>query len=593
MRIPFMKNTSTDEPRQSAAANTRQSVPTSAQQTRRTRSAHDSGYDYADKGEFPEEFDDATHARRAPRESGERRSGLGAHGTRDSRHARGGGAKPRKKSFLMRYIEEWCDRLLGIMNDRSFANQSEMYAAHRTSRDYICTTLGVAAWGMVFPVLTVVATQLVGAEQAGMFSMAFIVGQLLMILANYGVRTYQVSDIEEAHSFSDYQANRFITCFIMVVVGVLYCTVRGYGEEMFTISMGIYVYKMIDGLADVYEGRLQQVDKMYLAGISQAFRSVIVLIVFSAALLFTRNLAVASVACAIAAALTFIVLTFPLAHMEAPGSAKLRLGSVLALLKQCFPLFVALFLYALIDAMPKFVMEGVLSYDNQLYFNALYFPAQGILLTVGLIYKPLLVRMTMFWADPEKRRRFDMIIFVILGVVIALTAVMALVMNTIGIPIMSFMYGLDFEQFRGLCLIMLVAGGVTAAIDFLYQTITVLRRQKTVMKLYLITFGFSLFVPVLLVNFTGLPGAVIGYLIVMCILFVLLVWEYLRIRFSFNRDGEAEVANAEAAAANSASASSSIGLVAATKKPRPSEIRAERKRREEVMRRRTHQPPKQ
>ena len=28
-------------------------------------------------------------------------------------------------------------------------------------------------------------------------------------------------------------------------------------------------------------------------------------------------------------------------------------------------------------------MEGVLSYDNQLYFNALYFPAQGILLTIG------------------------------------------------------------------------------------------------------------------------------------------------------------------------------------------------------------------
>ena len=56
-----------------------------------------------------------------------------------------------------------------------------------------------------------------------------------------------------------------------------------------------------------------------------------------------------------------------------------------------------------------------------------------------------------------------------------------------------------------------------------------LRRQKSVMKLYVITFGFSLFVPILLIDFTGLPGAVIGYLIVMTILMVLLVWEYISI----------------------------------------------------------------
>ena len=41
--------------------------------------------------------------------------------------------------------------------------------------------------------------------------------------------------------------------------------------------------------------------------------------------------------------------------------------------------------------------------------------------------------------------------------------------------------------------------------------------------------------PVLLVNFTGLPGAVIGYLIVMCILLVLLVSEYASIRMDLHR----------------------------------------------------------
>ena len=309
--------------------------------------------------------------------------------------------------------------------------------------------------------------------------------------------------------------------------------------------MGVYVYKMVDGLADVYEGRLQQKDKLYLAGISQAFRSVLVLVVFSVALFITRSVSVSCIAMAIAAGVSFIVLTLPLAIWETPTSARANFDSVVALFKQCAPLFVALFLYSLIDNMPKFVMEGVLSYDNQLYYNVLYFPAMGILLTAQLIYKPMLVKMAAVWADPEKRKRFDMIIVVIVAVIVGITVVMALIMGWIGITVMSFLYGVDFEQFRGLVFIMLAAGGVTACIDFLYQVVTVLRQQRTVTKLYLITFGFSLFVPILLVNFTGLPGAIIGYLIVMCILLVLLVWEYGKVRMALaERDKQAAAAHA-------------------------------------------------
>ena len=184
-------------------------------------------------------------------------------------------SKRRKPNFITKGVNRWCNRLLGAVSERSLADQEEEYAAHRTTRDYVWNTVGVGAWGMVFPILTVVVTQLVGVEQAGMFSLAFVTGTLLMILANYGVRTYQVSDVTEEHSFSDYQINRWITCAFMVLVGVVYCTVRGYESQMFTISLGVYLYKMVDGLADVYEGRLQQVDKLYLSGVSQAFRSVV------------------------------------------------------------------------------------------------------------------------------------------------------------------------------------------------------------------------------------------------------------------------------------------------------------------------------
>ena len=453
----------------------------------------------------------------------------GKHGKR----SRNG--KPRKKSFVTRKVEAWCSRVLGAVSGDGLAEQEAEYASGRTKRDYVWNTVGVGLWGMVFPVLTIVVTQLAGAEQAGMFSLAFVTALLLMFVGNYGVRNFQASDLDEEYSFADYQANRVLTVVIMLVAGITYCKFRGYTDQMWLMSLGVYLYKAVDALADVYEGRLQQVDKLYLAGISQAFRSAAALIGFSLALLITRNVGVSSIVMAVIAALTFVVFTFPLAQLETPKSRRANAKRVIALLKQCFPLFVALFMYNLIDNMPKFVMEGALSYDNQLYYNALYFPAHAILLTSGFIYKPMLLKMANAWADPSKRKKFDLIIVVMFVIIVGITVVVAGAMSWFGLAIMSFLYGIDFEQYRGLCFVMLAAGGVTAGIEFLYQVITVLRRQRAVTKLYLITFGFSLFVPVLLVNFTGLPGAVIGYLIVMCILLVLLVSEYASIRMDLHR----------------------------------------------------------
>lgn len=494
----------------------------------------------------------------------------GRFGKRDGKRARA-----HKPNFIARVIGSWWDRLLDIVMEGKVDDQRDQYASHRTTRDYVWNSIGTGAWGMVFPLLTIVCTQLVGAEQAGMFSMAFVTGLLLMFVGNYGVRTYQLSDLNEKHSFADYQVNRVLTCVVMMFAGWLYCQVRGYDDYMFLTCMGVYAYKMIDALADVYEGRLQQVDKLYLGGISQALRSVAALAVFAITLFLTRNLAVASIAMAVAAAATFVVLTLPLAYLETPKSKRLNPASVADLFKQCFPLFVALFMYNLIDNMPKFMMEGVLSYDNQLYYSALYFPANALLLVVQVIYKPQLVRLANVWAQ-AKRRRFDLIIVAMMLVILVLTVGLGAIMWTVGVPILGFLYGVDFADYRGLALIMVAAGGVSAAIDFLYQIVTVLRKQGSVMKLYLITFGFSLFIPLLLINFTDLPGAVLSYLIIMAILLVLLVWEYGRIRMQMSRDRK----EAESAAPTGESEPEG-------RHRRPSEARAERLRREAVMEKRT------
>ncbi|MBQ9057763.1 MAG: lipopolysaccharide biosynthesis protein [Atopobiaceae bacterium] len=427
-------------------------------------------------------------------------------------------------------VNGWWNRLIAAVYSGSLSDETERYASHSTKRDYVWNSVGLAAWGFIFPILTIVASQTVGAEQAGLFSMAFVIGNLLLFIGNYGVRTYQISDIDEEHSFYDYQINRIITSVIMLVVGIAWCRIRGYDETMTLICMGVFVYRMIDGLADVYEGRLQQFDKLYLAGVSQTLRSVLVILAFSLVVFVTRNLVLASIAMAIASLASFVLLTLPLALFETPKSREFSPRELGIIFKDCFPLFTALFLYALIDNMPKLVMEGTLTYDNQLYFNAMYFPAHAIVMLAGIVYKPQLVRLAALWSEPDEHRRFNIIVLAMFGFIAGITLVIGLVIAWVGIPVMSVLYGIDFERFRTLTYVMVVTGGVSAAIDFLYQIITVFREQGSVTRLYLIAFVFAVPISFLLINYSELSGAVVDNLVIMAMLFVLLVTEYFTIK---------------------------------------------------------------
>jgi len=436
---------------------------------------------------------------------------------------------------LVRAINGWWDRLLDVADKRSFSISASAYSANQTSSDYVLNTIGLGAWGALFPILSIVATQLAGAEQAGMFSMAFTTATLLLYVGNYGVRTYQVSDIDEADSFASYQVQRVITCLVMLVVGWIWCSTHNYDRTMTLITWGAFGFRAVDALADVYEARLQQMGKLYLSGVSQAVRSVLGMVVFCLLLLVTRSLVVASIGMAVAAVVSLVLLTIPLALLETPKSREVDRIEIQELFVECFPSFAAQFLFALIETTPKFAMEGVLPYQDQVFFNAIYFPAQSILMIVGFVYKPQLVRIASVWADRTRRARFDLIVFAVLGVCVGVTMVMLFAFGFVGVWLNGLLYGVDFEPYRMAQYLMIVAGGLSAGIDFLYQVITVLRRQAAATLTYVGAFVIVALTSVILVRMVGFNGAVYSYLVVMVALFVMLAVQYALMRLQSSR----------------------------------------------------------
>ena len=451
----------------------------------------------------------------------------------------GEAAQPRrhKTSALARLINNWWNRLFQAVYQGSFNDQESEYLEHETTRDYVWNTIGQGVWGFTFPLLTIIATQLAGTSEAGMLSTAFVAATLLMIVSNFGVRNYQASDIYGNVSFASYQVHRWITSVLAFIAGLFYCMLRGYEPYMFTISIGVYLYKIVEGLADVYEGRLQQADKLYLAGVSMTVRSVFVIVLFTLALLFLRNLAAACVAMAVGAIASLLLVSIPLAYFETDKSAPFKINEVGTLFRQCFPLFFSLFMFNLIDSMPKFAIENMLTYDDQFYFNVLYFAAQGNTTLSAVVYKPQLLRLADIWSNPKRRKRFDLIVIAMFAVIAGIAVVTGVFLDWIGIDLMSFIYGVDMSEYSTLFYAMTVAGAFNSSIDFIYAVVTVLRHQGSITIPSIVAFICSCIIPTLLIYFMGLAGAVWGYLIVMGVLLALLIREYVRIRGSISKEG--------------------------------------------------------
>lgn len=428
---------------------------------------------------------------------------------------------PRSSHNIMK---SWKNRLMEGVQHQDFANQVALYKSHRTVKDYLCNALGQACMGLMFPLLTILVSQICGCDSAGQFSMAFVVASVFQFIALFGVRTFQVSDVSEQDSFAAYQLQRMLTCIIMAAMSWIYLTLRHDSELMSSLLISLMTFKLVDSLADVYEGRLQQCDKLYLAGISQAIRCGGACFVFMLVLILFRDVQTATRALALFAGVSFVIITYPLAKFETPKSRGWEAIELSELFYECFPAFLGQFLFALIDTSPKFIMEAILDYQQQLYFNALYFPAMAIVLVAALVYKPQLMKLSMLWTQSDNTKRFDTQTFIIATSIIGITTLMAFIMWNWGATLNGILYGVSFKHLQLEQLGMVIAGGLSACIDFFFQLLTIIRKQANAFTSYLISFGFVIICSLICITtlrFSGAVGSYVGAMILLCMLLCL------------------------------------------------------------------------
>lgn len=407
-------------------------------------------------------------------------------------------------------------------------------------KDYFWNTMGSGMMAAFSVILMWVVTRIMGAYVGGIFAFAYAVAQQLQTVGAYEMRTYQATDVREVFKFDVYLAARMITCAVMLLCAVVY----GFWHEGFTedawIIILICVIKGFESFEDVYHGMFQQHKRLYIAGQALFFRMLITMLTFVVVLFISKNLLLTCAITVPVSIIALILLNIPQAAKITDVRPRFQWNRIKGLLISCFPLFIAAFVMQYVNNMPKYGMETYLTKEYQTYYTILFMPAFVINLFSGFAFKPMLTSLAEHWVE-NRYKRFIGTLGRGLAVVTGLTVLVIAGGYLLGIPVLSWFYGLDLSGYKAELVLLLLGGGFSAAGIILYYGLMVMRKQKQILYGYIMTLLAALPFSGILVRKWGIRGASIlymGLMLVRCVILLLTILWSVRTELRKKKKGD-------------------------------------------------------
>ncbi len=332
-------------------------------------------------------------------------------------------------------------------------------------------------------VLMLIVARAGGLYDAGVFTIAYTLTQMMATIGSYGMRSFQVSDIKNEYSFGSYLSSRVLSILAMIVICMSYGFYQGYdGQKLFIIAM-LCGYRIVDDLEDVFHGEMQKAMRLDTASKILAVRILAATAAFGISYVITKNLVISSVVFTLTAAALALYLNLLVTGFFKNITFKLEKTGVIKLLWVCLPICLGGFLYNYLVNAPKYAIDRNLSEETQTIFSILFMPVFVINMLSSFIFKPMIVNMGILWND-GKKKGFIMSVAKQMLIIIALTLICMLGGWLIGVQVLGFMYGVNLEAYRLLFTLLIAFGGVAALVSFLVVVLTIIRKQNYIMLAY-------------------------------------------------------------------------------------------------------------
>lgn len=330
-------------------------------------------------------------------------------------------------------------------------------------------------------IIVIFITRFLGIAEAGIFTIAYALANLISVFAKCGIRYYQVTDIEEEFSLKTYFSIRVgsVLISILLLAGYLLLKVNGqeYTLEKSIVIGGICIWKLVDAMEDVFIGAYQQKDRLSVGTFYYTVRLLVTTCIYCGFIVNGHNLIYATVVTVLVSGVmctVFSVTSFSKFNIR---KSSFERKSVRKLIKTCFPLCISSTLANYIGNAPKYAIDTYMDDSIQAYFGYIMMPAFIILLLSNFIYQPLIRNLGVLWGQ-ELKGCFVRTVFRQFLVVIGITIIAMIVGSWIGIPVLSYIYSVNLLNLEKEFLLLLAGGGIYALVSYLTVVLTTIRMQK-------------------------------------------------------------------------------------------------------------------
>lgn len=361
-------------------------------------------------------------------------------------------------------------------------------------------------------------------NEAGVFSISYALANIVFMIARYGVRNYQVTDVRAEKRFRNYLFLRLVTIVISVIfIGsyLLFMYMRHqYDMHKVIIVFVMACYKMVDAFEDVFLGLYQQKGRLDIAGKVFAARVFFSTIVLCSSIVITKNLMFAVIAALISGILIEVVLlkkTYPYFHIS---SGELCKEEFFFLFKQCMPLCIGAVLAVYVSNLPKYMIDWYLNEKIQAIFGYLMMPAFCITLLSRFIFQPYIKQIGDQWNKKEVKqlKRFTMLQTAIISGITLVVIVGGLL---VGLPILSWLYHTDLRGYSMELFYLFLGTGLYTISCFYVVILTAMRKQNVIAGGYIAASVTALLISPYLAGKYGMRGACGLYIIINLFLFIL------------------------------------------------------------------------
>ncbi len=399
-------------------------------------------------------------------------------------------------------------------------------------KDYIWNTAAGLINAAEAVVMSMIVTRVTGLTDAGMLTMAFAVGNLMLPIGKFGVRNFQVTDVENRFSFFTYLTTRCITVLLMIaaVCGYLgYAAARlEYSSDKIGIIFAVCMIYAVEALEDVIWGYYQRRGRLYAGARMFCARWTGILLLFPVVLYGSRNLRDTLTGCVILSTLLFLILlwtSYPRFCGEEDRfrsliGNKIDFGQVGRLLKAVLPLFGISFLALYENNMPKYAIDAYMTDEIQACYGFVAMPVFVIGLLNNFIYQPTLVPMAVEW-EQGQIGKFRKRIARQISIIGALAGVCMAGAYLLGIPVLSMLYNTDLTGYKRELMILLLASAFLATSGYQSVVLTIMRCQNALLLPHCIVAAAAAVSLPAVVSRYGTVGAALCYTVLMMLLCLL------------------------------------------------------------------------